>query len=266
MAAAAVGNRQQQYWGANARQEGRMTYGRFIRAIPLEGMIDRTAVVTAAMSSGTMIGGGIGTLAGGAGAAPGAVIGMCVGFVAAVGGWVAVDYKQYSDYKATLNKEGQEALEEPLQRKLGNEEICPILHCVPSVPVRINGRPHTYEASALKEWIRKHGTNPMTREPCTLADIMVDYDQLAKNGKVCDEILNDPNERSQLSDIQLKGINVLRSQTLIIVEDVYNKSLNALIEEKKTRKISPREFAERVAKLAEFADPIIGEEAQANRT
>ncbi|KAJ3085923.1 hypothetical protein HK102_013684, partial [Quaeritorhiza haematococci] len=58
------------------------------------------------------------------------------------------------------------------QQPLENTVICPITHELMTDPVLLTVDGRTYERSAIEEWIRTHGTSPVTREPATVGDLV----------------------------------------------------------------------------------------------
>lgn len=56
----------------------------------------------------------------------------------------------------------------------GDDLICPITLQVFRDPV-IAADGHVYEREAITQWIREHGTSPLTRQPLTLHDLKPDY-------------------------------------------------------------------------------------------
>jgi hypothetical protein len=201
----------------------------------------------------------------GAGALPGGFIGAAVAGISALIANNIYDYSEYVDYKKNLDKGARDSLEAVVVNKLGEDSRCVITQEVATFPVSIHGEHHIYEKIELEKWVKVHGTSPMTRKRCGLGDIEPNFVQFAKLGKACDEVLNEPQERAKLKEHELKGLTILRAKTLQLVEDIYEKNLNQLIDDKKQKKLTPKQFAQRTVALAKFADPIIGEEAVANR-
>ncbi len=263
---AAIGN-QQKYWGeANANNANASTYVNKIKGLSCEQLQSRALLVHVAVCNGSVMGGLIGNAAApGVGAVPGFIIGASVGLVGSLAANNIYDFVEYRDYKAKLTKGARDSLESVVLERLGEDAQCAIGQEVAVFPVKIDGEPQIYERAAIEKWLVKNGTSPMSRKPCNMADVKPSFEHMARLGKACDEVLNDPQERDKLHEHELKGLVILRAGVLQIVEDVYEKNLNALIEDKKQKKITPRQFAEKVAEMAEFADPIIGEEAAANR-
>lgn len=263
---AAIGN-QQKYWGqGNANNANELTYVNKIKGLSCEQLQNRALLVHVAMCNGSALGGFIGNAAApGVGAVPGLIIGASVGLVGALAANNMYDFVEYRDYKAKLSKGARDSLESVVLERLGEDSQCSIGQEVAVFPVKIDGEPHIYERSAIQKWLVKNGTSPMSRKPCSMADVKPSFEHMARLGKACDEVLNEPQERAKLKEHELKGLTILRAGVLQVVEDVYEKNLNALIEDKKQKRITPRQFAEKVAEMADFADPIIGEEAAANR-
>jgi hypothetical protein len=50
--------------------------------------------------------------------------------------------------------------------------MCPITHVVFTEPV-IGSDCHTYEKSAIVEWLRNHGTSPITSKPMTIDSLVL---------------------------------------------------------------------------------------------
>jgi len=240
-------------------------FGKQIRPLELEDYCDRFGIVYASTFSGFCVGSSMGGLACGAGAVPGAIIGATVGFMSSVAACRRDDNNRYKAYRKRLSEQGRLILKECLQKKIGADELCAITREVASLPVQIRGEEQIYEAEALKNWIRRSGKSFMSGRPCTLKDIIISYDQLARNIYACDALLTDPVEKAQLSDFQIKGVCILREQTLEFAKNVYNRNLNLLNQNRKQGKITQQEFEEETAKLDAFANPLIGDAALAMR-
>ncbi len=256
------------YWGKETGlSKSEVGYVKHLRDLPLKSVVARTAVVIGTAGIGAAIGAAAGAPAGGIGAGPGAGIGAGVGALVGAAGCSIYDVSKYLDYRSSLNIDARQNLDELINdpNLCNKDDICPITKRIPVIPVRIAGEKQTYEKEALEEWQKKKGTNPLTREPFKYGDITASFEKIARTGKLCDLLLNDPAKRRTLTEVQLKGVALLREETLERTNQMYEVKVKTLLSEVKARKISPREMVAEMAELADVLDPIIGNEANENR-
>ncbi len=258
-----------QYWGnTTSLSKSNVTYGNHLRDMAVDDLVARAAIVLTSAGVGAAIGAGVGAGAGlGIGAGPGAGIGAGVGAGIGMIAITAFDVFEYNKYKKTLTNETRETLENIVNEKQGcsPDDICPITGCVPEVPVYILGEPQIYEMKALKKWLKEKGTSPMTRQPFKQKDIKFSTTRIAKTGKLCDAVLNDAELRASLSPEVVKGLAILRNESVEMCHKNFESKSSELIKEVKNRKISPMDFAAEALELAMTLDPVIGGEATANR-
>ncbi len=257
------------YWGnTNSLSKSDVTYKKHLRNMPVDSLVARAAIVLSSAGVGAAIGAGVGAGAGlGIGAGPGAGIGAGVGAGVGLIVTTAFDAYEYNKYKKTLTQGTRDTLEDIVREKghCSPDDICPITKCVPEVPVQINGEPQIYEMKALEKELKRTGLSPMTRRPFKHRDIELCVERVAKTGKICDAVLNDPELRETLSPEIVKGLAILRNEQVEMCQKNFEAKSSELIKEVKHRKISPMDFAAEALELAMALDPVIGDAAHANR-
>lgn len=260
------------------KQSNQLTYGSYLSDLSPCQVAGRAATVIAFAGAGAGIGAGIaiGTTAGigvlpcaGIGAGAGAVVGIAVASVH--------DICKYKNFKKELTNDARQNLEKFIQTN-GNfteDDICPITSEIPSDPVKISGEKQVYERSALKKIVaeakkknaaRKDPSvdpeilplSPLTRKPFSDNDIKQDHVHVAKTASFCDSVLNDEDKRSRLSPTELKGMVLLRNQSIkkatLFCEATKRSHINLI----KKGKLSLEDYARQAMDLNNLFNSVVG--------
>lgn len=263
------------FWGHRQGHEAdNVNYVTYLSNLTAVEILDRGIAVTGGATVGAWAGMAIGCAAGGVGAIPGVAIGAGIGAAVGFVGANAYDVTTYlGSFTDTLTKEGKKSVELILGQVMDDAgDVCAISRMVARDPVMIRGEPGAiYERKELLAYMEmckkkeKPITSPLTRKQFSREDIQISYEQVAKLGKRTDQLLNNDVLRRQLQPEQLKGLELLRRDTIKTADKFFTKETDAVMKAAKTKKISPREMAMRVAQLADILDPVIGDEATTAR-
>jgi hypothetical protein len=257
------------------QSQDKLTYPRYIAGMDARALSQRTTVVLAAAglggSTGMILGGGIGTaVAPGPGTiiggTAGAGVGAAAGIVFAISTYSCHDYSMFRKYRQSLSVEARRELDEMLNRHPhGAEYLCNIGGVLPSSPVRIKGEPQIYDQEILERRLEQIGTSPVTQKPFRKADIEVALDGFAIIGKICDLVLNSEEERSKHSPEILKGMAILRNETLKQCSKIHKTEVARIMKEFDSKKVSMATFHKSLAALGNALDPVLGDSAVSNR-
>jgi len=182
----------------------------------------------------------------------GSVVGASVGTIGALSIhaiWKCKDYKTYS--RKSSDKEISDTVQDLLNKCTMNEFICPITGELALDPVVTPYTSQKYERHELEKWIKKHGTDPETRQPMTIDDIYNSPRGLGGTVNVIEHKLNEQIKNPTMSKRQI--------EVLIKMRDIVNERKNIFFEveiknlmrEKKEKKIDFMEFARRVNLFAD---------------
>lgn len=259
----------------STKQNNQYTYGSYLRELTPCDVAGRAATVV----SFSIVGAGTGALIGGAstaglGVLPCAGIGAGAGAIVGIAVAAAHDVCHYKKFKKELTNEARQNLEKCIQQngKFDQDDICPITLAVPSDPVKISGEKQVYEREALNEIfarVKEYNStrkvehhivpvSPLTKKPFTKEDIKQDHVHVAKTAAFCDSIINDPDKRNNLTSTELKGIVLLRNQSLKKATQFCQATKRSHINLLKKNKLSLEEYARQAMDLSNLFNSILG--------
>lgn len=274
--ASAVGNGQERNWrDPSSLARDNVSYPTYISGLSSAEVRDRTGIVAEGAFKGAIMGTGVGAVIGvfaggpigaGIGAGAGAGGGAIAGALYTVASLSAYDYSEFKKYRASLSETAKKEINKLLSEHQNEENfICCISKEFLIQPVCIRGEADIYEHSVLECIIKKQGKSPSSRKVITKSDIVVSIAGVAALGKICDNVLNDPQKRMKHSDNVLKGMAILRKEAIKTSCRIHDKEMDRLVKERKSGKISIEAFTNRIRNLGELLNPILGDKAIENR-
>lgn len=240
------------------------SYPNYVCSFPMSSHFKRAAIVLTSTAVGSGIGAGagagIGSAFAGIGAGPGAGIGAGIGaaggFVAGVQACAVYDFSKYKNWLKVQTVK-VDLLDEVINNvHTDNEFNCVITHKVPLCPVRTIYTDHSYDRDALYEWIDKYGTCPMTRRPLTRDDVRLDLGSMAQIRKTCHQVTNNEIQLNgyELDENKMIGLTCLAEDYEEQLDNSFKQEHDALYKLVKDKKISKKEFAEKMQTFVEIIE------------
>jgi hypothetical protein len=245
----------QDLYGQTLSQKSRR-FIKFIEATPSSFVIKTTLLPTSlGLTLGGTVGGIIGLIGGPKGAAVGASSGVGIGLLA---GSSYASHHTRKAYKHWLKQyRNDEILAEMLEifkrYPALNEFKCSLSGEIMHFP-HADPWGHVFEKQAIENWIKKHGTSPVTKLPLKIAELRPDYLTMGKLAKYYHEILEEESSQTQMNSIQKQCVSSLLKDLKEQEKACFYAENKLLLEGLKTGKISRKVYASQLTILANILD------------
>ena len=235
------------------------TYPRYVSDQTRGQMFPRVAGVLLSTGIGAGIGAACGATQGGLGAGPGAGIGAAVGLGVGVAAVLAIDLTGFIKYKSTLTIQASDELSEIFQNTDSIGARCPISFTTMfNIPACLDTCYETFERDELKKWVTKHGTCPITRKPVKLCEIREDFTIYGKLVIKVNELLNNKEITSKLTQKQLEGYVLYKDHVETRLRDFEKTEFKNIMSKAEDKNIDYLEASRRLIKLHNAKNGIDG--------
>lgn len=210
---------------------------------------------------GAVVGGILGGVCGSPGGPPGVVLGVAIGapiggiIGGIIGGGVAAAYLRPRYLEWCRTETGREFAGQLAiflsEDKALEHLICPITQ-LPVIEGVRTPQGQLYEKSEIEAWLEVNESDPLTREPLTKNQLVLDEDASLESIKIFVAFLIDKREETrEAAPSLMPGYNKLIADIRTSAMSIYNKKLAVLQKQYREERITYEDFTEQSRKLVE---------------